>query len=281
MNKDFISLLFILLTACALPMPDSAPQMKTATSETVTKNAIASTAASAVLSQPQVSENMPNLQNLISDDPAWPLVREWVATASNRVEVLPASDPDRSRALAEIRVTTRSPMGAVVYETGGILIDGGWLRIFGSGHPRLPRTLPKWNKELTWKDENASPPLLIIADDVIGGSFAINGGALNGPLRQVYYFAPDSLEWESLKMGYSEFLQWAFKGDVAGFYEGQRWSGWVEDVAALPSDKGFLIYPFLWAKGPPAAERSRKAVPIKEIVELQFDFQRQLSSEGK
>ena len=37
-------------------------------------------------------------------------------------------------------------MGAVIFETGGILIDEGWLRILGSGHPRLPRSLPDWNK---------------------------------------------------------------------------------------------------------------------------------------
>ena len=39
----------------------------------------------------------------------------------------------------------RSPLGAVVYETGGILVDGGWLRILGSGNARLTRTLPGWN----------------------------------------------------------------------------------------------------------------------------------------
>jgi hypothetical protein len=44
---------------------------------------------------------MKSLQELLSDDPAWPLVREWIAAASNRVEVLPARDPDRSRALEE------------------------------------------------------------------------------------------------------------------------------------------------------------------------------------
>ena len=67
---------------------------------------------------------MKSLKDLLSDDPAWPLVREWIAAASNPVEVLAASDPDRSRALEELQVTTRSPMGAVVYETGGLLGGG-------------------------------------------------------------------------------------------------------------------------------------------------------------
>jgi hypothetical protein len=221
---------------------------------------------------------MKSLKDLLSDDPAWTLVREWIAAASNRVEVLPARDPDRSRALEEVQVTTRSPMGAVVYETGGLLIDGGWLRVLGSGHPRLPRTLPGWNKGRTWSETQAAPTILVVADDVIGGSFAINGGALEGPQGQMHYFAPDRLEWESLERGYSDFLQWTLQGDLQKFYEGQRWREWSVDVSVLAGDQAFSIYPPLWAKGPPVEERSRKAVPMAELFELQFDIQRQLTA---
>lgn len=215
-------------------------------------------------------------KDLLSDDSAWPLVQEWIAAASNSVETLSASDPERARALEELQVTTRSPMGAVVYETGGLLIDGGWLRILGSGHPRLPRTLPGWNKRRIWNDAQSSPPMLVVADDVIGGSFAINGGALDGRLGDVHYFAPGRLEWESLQRGYSDFLQWALQGDLDAFYEGQRWRAWSADVSALAGDQAFSILPFLWAKGPPVEERSRKAVPIAELFDLQFDIRRQL-----
>lgn len=223
---------------------------------------------------------MRNLKDLLSDDPAWNLVREWIAGASNRVEVLPARDPDRSRALEELQVTTRSAMGAVVYETGGLLIDGGWLRILGSGHPRLPRSLPGWNKGRTWSDAQTTPPILVVADDVIGGSFAINGGALEGLPGHVHYFAPDRLGWESLEWGYSDFLQWTLRGDLNTFYEGQRWRQWSADVSGLAGDQAFSIYPPLWAEGPPVEERSRKAVPMAELFEAQFDIQRQLTAGG-
>jgi hypothetical protein len=219
---------------------------------------------------------MKSLKDLLSHDPAWPLVREWIAAASNPVEVLPASDPDRSRALEELQVTTRSPMGAVVYETGGLLIDGGWLRMLGSGHPRLPRTLPGWNKGRTWSEEQSPPPLLVVADDVVGGSFAINGGALDGPPGHVHYFAPDRLQWESLDRGYSDFLQWALRGGLEKFYEGQRWPKWSADVAMLAGDQAFSIYPFLWAQGPPIEERDRRPVPMAELFGAQLDIQRQL-----
>ena len=86
---------------------------------------------------------MKTLADLINTtDPAWPLIQEWLAEATNPVEIL-LRDPAAAEAeLLKTQVSTRSVMGAVVYETGGILIDHGWLRILGSGSPRLPRPRP-------------------------------------------------------------------------------------------------------------------------------------------
>src|SRR5262249_7582515 len=111
-----------------------------------------------------------SLQELLdTDDPAGPIVQQWIPGATNQVKILPPCEPARSRALEQAQVTLRSPMGAIVYETGGLLIDHGWLRILGSGHPRLPRTLMEWNR--TCRTDG----FLLIADDVAGGFFAING----------------------------------------------------------------------------------------------------------
>jgi hypothetical protein len=94
----------------------------------------------------------------------------------------------------------------------------------------------------------------------------------------VHYFAPDSLDWESLGMGYSDFLRWTLLGDLEEFYEGQRWPNWSGDVSVLAGDQAFSTYPPLWAKGPPVEERSRKAVPMAELFGLQFDIRRQLAA---
>src|SRR5262245_45395501 len=115
---------------------------------------------------------MRELSELIDNqEPAWPMVEEWIRDASQQIDVLPADPLAADSALLASQVTTRSPMGSIVHNAAGILIDHGWLRILGSGHhPRFQRSLPEWN-------EGRSASFLLIADDVVGGSFVINGGA--------------------------------------------------------------------------------------------------------
>jgi hypothetical protein len=209
------------------------------------------------------------LSELINtQDPAWPEVQQWIAKASNAVEVLPANDKDRESALLATQVTTRSPMGAIVYETGGLLMDHGWLRILGSGHPRLPRSLAAWNEGRTMFGDGNPPGYLLVADDVLGGFFAINGGSLGPELGSLFYFAPDSLKWECLNRGYSEILLWWLQGDVAAFYESLRWPGWEQEVNTVGGDQAIFIFPFLSTKGPPLEERHHGIVPISELFTL-------------
>jgi hypothetical protein len=107
--------------------------------------------------------------------------------------------------------------------------------------------------------------------------FAIDGGAFGSGTRNVHYFAPDSLEWEDLEGGYSQFVQWCFTHDLEGFYEGYRWPGWREDVARISCDQGFSIVPPLWTKeGKDLARQDRAAVPMRELWSMQLSFRRQL-----
>jgi hypothetical protein len=216
------------------------------------------------------------LELLNTDEPAWPLVQTWLREATNPVEVLPPSDPARGDALVATQVTTRSPMGAIIYETGGLLVDHGWLRLLGSGHPRLPRSLPEWNRGRSWREGVESPPFLLIADDVVGGFFAVNGGGLGEEVGQVHYFVPDGLAWDSLGAGYTDFLLWCLGGDLAGFYADYRWPGWEDEVKSLPGDRAFSIYPPPFTRGPAFGERHRGAVPLDELYRLYVDeFARQ------
>lgn len=167
---------------------------------------------------------MRSLTELIAGDSAWPLVNEWLADAEHPVEVLAAGEDIAAEALLAVQVTTRSPMGAVILNSAGILVDSGWLRFLGSGgHPRLERSLPQWN-------EGRAEGFCICADDVAGGFFALNGGALGAQMGEVFYFAPDTLEWMALGIGYSDFFAWSLSERLEQFYVDLRWPGWREDV---------------------------------------------------
>lgn len=212
---------------------------------------------------------MKPLQELINlDDPAWPLVQKWIADARNPVKVLPPiNDAKREQSLLAAQVTTRSPMGAIIYETGGILIDQGWLRILGSGHPLLPRSVPDWNFGRSFLANGQQPEFLLIADDVVGGFFAIDGGRLGMEKGKVCYFAPDSLAWENTCKGYSDFLNWCLNGDLGKYYETMRWPGWRDELAVVGGDQAFNIFPFLSCNGPPVADRSRTLINISELYD--------------
>ena len=213
---------------------------------------------------------------LNTQEPGWAVVEGWLRKATNPVEVLPPVEANRKSALVAMQVMTRSPMGAIIYETGGILVDHGWTRILGSGCERLPRSIADWNCGRTYQESGERPPFLLVADDVIGGFFALDGGGLGGKVGSMFYFAPDSLRWEPLEMGYSQFVYWCFTGDTAKYYIDYRWSGWQEDVKNLPGDKVFGFVPFLWAKAESLESRSRRPIPIAEQYDLQFDIAKQL-----
>ena len=222
---------------------------------------------------------MRTLEELINkEEPAWDLIQEWLQEAINTYEVLPRDAKRAETELLNAQITTRSPMGAILYETGGILINGGWIRLLGSGCERLDRGMFQWNKGKTFENYGEPPAYLLVADDILGGLFAINGGAFGQEgLGQMYYLAPDTLSWEPMNCGYSEFVSWTLGGDIHMFYEPFYWDGWQEEVSKLNGNQVFSFFPFLWPKeGQQIEAVSRKVVPIEESYRLTMDMQRQL-----
>ena len=78
----------------------------------------------------------------------------------------------------------------------------GRLRILGSGCERLNRGIYDFNLGKSFAEARRMPSYLLVADDVLGGFFAINGGAFAGEAGNVFYYAPGSGEWEDCEMGY-------------------------------------------------------------------------------
>ena len=200
---------------------------------------------------------MRTLEQLIDlDDPCLPRLHAS-ATAGKHLSRFLDPSAQRGAILTWLQVSTRSALGSVAYETGGILVDDGWLRVLGSGHVLFARNVRDWN-------QGRASGYLLVADDAIGGFFALNTGSLGDDIGIIYYWAPDTLAWESLNMGYGDFLDWTFTDGMAQFYEGLRWQGWRADVATLGPDQCFNFYPFLWTKQGSVQDSTRGIVPIGE-----------------
>lgn len=220
------------------------------------------------------------------DDPAWPALREAVASSAVPVHVLPAVPEEGRRCLLQMQVTAGSMLGALALNSGGLVLDEGWVRVFGGGSDasgglpglaqvnRFPATFdPAWHPATG----------LVVGQDALGGVFALNGhdpAAADRPgvPGQMIYFAPDTLTWEAMDMGHSVWVSWLLSGRLETFYDGLRWHGWREEAAALAFSQGISVYPFLWSKDAHSdlAATSRRPVPMREVLGVAADFARQM-----
>lgn len=201
-------------------------------------------------------------------DDAIELIRAWSRDSPTPSVIAAAVPQQGQRVLEKLQVSTRSPLGAIVHHTGGVLLDDGWLRVLGSGSAQVPRSLVAWNGVGGVRRCEAG---LLVADDAVGGFFCW----FESP-RTIHYLAPDTLAWEDLELGYSEWLQWCFSDRLASFYDQLRWDGWRAEVRALRGDRGLHVWPPYFAKGPAIAERSRRPVPVEELWSQAVRFGEQL-----
>jgi len=226
-------------------------------------------------------DNLISLDALINKtDPAWPLVKKWIDAAKNKVEVLPVDSAKAKQALYNAQVSTYATLGSVIYNTGGIMVDNGWIRILGSGSERLNRDIASWNKEKTIKEFGDKIPYLLIADDAIGGFFAINYGGLGPDIKNVYYLEPNTLTWQPLGAGYGEFLIFCFDSDLNKFYKGLRWSTWNQFIGNLEGTKTYSFRPYLWEKDTDIEKCSRKLVGIEEMYRFNILKSKELNADA-
>jgi hypothetical protein len=209
---------------------------------------------------------------LDKDDSVIRRIRQWVETADVECKSLPPSR-ENADVILQIQKPTSSIVGALAYDTGGILIDHGWLRILGSGHPQLTRSVASWNAD-------RSEGFCLMADDAAGGFFAVNEGAWEGDSEGIYYWAPDNLEWEPIGFAVEDFLQWCLTPYMADFYQNLRWPTWKQDVQKLAGDSCYSFFPFLWTKEGSPKKSSRQAIPVEEAFDMKADICRRQRDEA-
>lgn len=194
-----------------------------------------------------------------ADGSIWPEIVRQIQEASVEVDVLPVDDARGRAVLQELQLTQRSTLGAIAANTGGLLIDSGWLRALGGGSTGLA----------SLSEENSARRAqshLVVAVDVLGGRFAIDGGGLGVAVGEICYWGPDTLSWSGIGGGHSAFIAWALDGGLADFYGSLRWTDWQEDSSSLPVDQGWSLYPPPFSQeGQDTNAVSRAAVPLAEL----------------
>ena len=221
---------------------------------------------------------MDSLETLLDlKDPAWPLVQTWLEDAEGRVEVMPRAPAMSEATLLHLQVSTHSVLGALAYETGGLIVDQR-VRVLGGGNADIRASLASWNGGGT-EGVVVERGLVRVGYDVFGGVFALNGGALGPADGMVHYFSPDALAWEALGVGHSAWVNWLLgeEAQLARFYEPFVWEGVDTELARIAFDDALSFVPPPWSKeGAELATVSKRVVPARELVAMMMELSKQL-----
>ena len=205
----------------------------------------------------------------------WDEVKGMFQASDRKVCIYEGEENVGVSELEGLGLSSMSVLGVVVSHTSGICIDN-WVRMIGqSGASR--RGIADYNELKTEEKRFALEGMLVVAQDIVGGIFAINRDRFEEGIRKVWYFAPDTLDWECLDMSYPAFAAWLVREDIDSFYRSMRWEKWREDCEKAHFDDGISIYPFLWAKECNIEKASKRVVPFEELAGINFEYAMKLS----
>lgn len=209
------------------------------------------------------------------DNDLWQEINNMLRSSNRKIDLNLDESKDGIKALDILKITSKSVLGSIILNTSGIVIDN-WIRIFGH-NSNINRGIIEYNVI----EENGVATkvikMLIVADDVVGGIFALNAGRFSEGIGKVWYFAPDTLEWEYLEMEYSEFIAWTTQGNIDEFYSTMRWSTWKEDCKNVKFNDAILIYPFLWSNEIQLEKADKKIVPSEELLKLNQEYSKKFN----
>lgn len=191
------------------------------------------------------------------------IILNIIQKSTKRVEILPSAEIVNDSLIRSYKTSDNKLLMVLLDNVGGIVIDN-WIRIYGSGELNIIS-----------RNSLSSIKEIVIAEDVLGGLFVLleNGN--------IGYFAPDILEIEDTEMNLRDFLYWCFFGETDRYYMDYRWEEWQKDTEKLKLNEGISFYPFLFTEADRLECRSRKIVPIDEIINIEFYFSNQINMIGR
>ena len=174
--------------------------------------------------------------------------------------------------LSKMGVIQNSVLGQIVTNAYGIVVDN-LVRVYANGDEKESHNIYSYNREL---EKSFGNKKLFVADDVFGGLYAMNNGAFEGDQGMIWYFAPDTLEWDNLGISYPEFITWISSSNFSDFYSTFIWNDLQKDICDIRFNQGVLIYPFLWSNECTIETADKKVVPFIELISLNLENNKKL-----
>lgn len=204
----------------------------------------------------------------MQDKELWNEILQVFSTSKSNIIQVPGENAIGENTVKMLGLNEKTALATIIYNVAGITIDN-CIRILGQGNSEIV-SIAEINKI-----ENGIPTkikgLLIVATDIFGGMYAMNTEEIDGVLGEIFYFGPDTLEWEVLNMKYSQFLYWTVNGNTEEFYESMKWNDWEKYAETTNFNQGILIYPFLWSQEIKLETASKKIVPFEELVNVNME----------
>jgi hypothetical protein len=161
-------------------------------------------------------------------------------------------------------------LGTVVYETGGVSIANGLVRLLGSG---AGRSLQRTHEELGLPFDGSYPDILLVADDMFGGLFALNGGRFGRDGQgQLFHLAADDIAWLPLNVAYTAFVSWCLTGDLNRFYEPFSHLQAYEMQPRPAFDAVYSFYPFLWTNEGKNTSPTTRVIDAGQNLRFRIDL---------
>jgi len=198
----------------------------------------------------------------------WKEIEQLFKQSPNNIKLKLAKTKNND-AIAKLGVNEQSVLGQVLINSD-LAVVNDYLTIFcGSEENGI---ISFNNKMKKYYQGNK----LIVAYDVWGGIFAIGNGDFGEDVRVVWYYAPDSLQWECLNINYAEFIAWACSDNIKEFYKSFLWKDIGSLLEKVQREEAILVYSFMWSKECDIETADKKIVPIEELVALNVEYENKI-----
>lgn len=201
----------------------------------------------------------------------WNEVLQMLNNSQNHICIRKSLEYD-GNILISMGIKENSVLGQVIANTSVVIVDN-YLRVYANGNNEDSHNIYSYNLHL---EKYFGDKKLIIADDIWGGLYAINNGGFNGKQGNIWYFAPDTLEWDDLEISYSEFIAWISSSNLNEFYNLFKWQSFQRDIRDIKFNQGVLIYPFLWSNECDIETADKKIVAFNELILLNIEYKERL-----